>query len=141
MPCYCFIILLEANYEHANIFSSARFNWDYIFSVPKLTRQKQTMKYEIINGEIKITGFDVKPEGDLSMYATIGGVAVTSIGDHAFAGCGELTSVVIPDGMTSIGSLAFSQCHKLTSVTIPNSITSIGNYAFPNHTAVIREML
>ena len=141
MPCYCFITLWKANYEHANIFSGALFNWNYHFSVPELTRQKQTMKYEIINGEIKITGFDVKPEGDLSMYATIGGVAVTSIGDHAFAGCGELTSVVIPDGITTIGSLAFSQCHKLTSVTIPNSITSIGNYAFPNHTAVIREML
>ena len=58
------------------------------------------------------------------------GNAVTSIGNNAFFGCGDLTSVTIPGGVTSIGDGAFSGCSGLTSVTIPDSVTSIGNWAF-----------
>lgn len=39
---------------------------------------------------------------------------------------------VIPESVTSIGEYAFSGCVNLSSVTIPNSVTSIGNYAFSN---------
>lgn len=56
--------------------------------------------------------------------------SVTSIGDHTFAGCTNLTSVTIPDSVTSIGTFAFSNCSRLTSVTIPDSVTSIGDFAF-----------
>ena len=55
---------------------------------------------------------------------------VTSIGDAAFWGCTNLTSVVLPSGLRSIGESAFSACHGLTSITIPNTVTSIGNFAF-----------
>ena len=56
--------------------------------------------------------------------------SVTSIGNHAFSYCYDLTSVTIPNSVTSIGEWAFLLCHNLTSVSIPNSVTSIGNYAF-----------
>lgn len=36
--------------------------------------------------------------------------SVTSIGDNAFYGCYDLTSIDIPDGITSIGSNAFRDC-------------------------------
>lgn len=55
---------------------------------------------------------------------------VTSIGNHAFYKCQNLTSVTLPEGLTTIGHYAFNQCTNLTSVNIPNSVTSIGNFAF-----------
>ncbi|MDD6642794.1 MAG: leucine-rich repeat protein, partial [Firmicutes bacterium] len=54
---------------------------------------------------------------------------VTSIADSAFACCGFLTSVTIPETVTNIGCSAF-YFSSLTSVTIPERVTSIGDYAF-----------
>ncbi len=51
---------------------------------------------------------------------------VTSIGDGAFNGCGDLTSITIPSSVTSIGRNAFYLCTSLTSINIPSSVTSIG---------------
>ncbi len=55
---------------------------------------------------------------------------VTSIGDGAFNGCGDLTSITIPSSVTSIGRNAFYLCTSLTSINIPSSVTSIGGNAF-----------
>lgn len=55
---------------------------------------------------------------------------VTSIGDGAFNGCKNLTSVIIPDSVKNIGEWAFANCFNLTSITIPASVTQISNTAF-----------
>ena len=55
---------------------------------------------------------------------------VTAIGDDAFAGCEELTSVSIPDEVETIGSYAFAGCEGLTSITIPGGVKTIKSYAF-----------
>jgi hypothetical protein len=56
---------------------------------------------------------------------------VTEIGDCAFCGTGNLTSVSFSPGssLDSIEEDAF-YASSLTSITIPSSVTFIGNYAF-----------
>ena len=56
--------------------------------------------------------------------------SVTDIGNDAFRGCENLTSIIISDKVTSIGNSAFNSCTGLTAITIPNSVTDIGTYAF-----------
>ncbi|WP_207652013.1 leucine-rich repeat protein, partial [Clostridium beijerinckii] len=87
--------------------------------------------YELINNdtEYKITGY-TGTNTDVTIPSKINGKNVTSIGNRAFDGRNDLTSITIPEGVTSIGDFAFNYCSGLTSITIPNSVTSIGDYAF-----------
>jgi hypothetical protein len=55
--------------------------------------------------------------------------SVTTIGDSAFLGCKDLTSITIPSSVTTIGNSAFYDCNSLTSITIPSSVTNIGQTA------------
>lgn len=57
---------------------------------------------------------------------------LTTIGNNAFAGCRELTSVTVPSTVTTIGDFAFARCSNLESITIPESVTTIGPRAFFN---------
>ena len=58
------------------------------------------------------------------------GNSVTCIGNGAFNGCFDLTSVSIPDSVTNISSFAFWSCSSLVDVTIPDSVTFVGGGAF-----------
>ena len=55
--------------------------------------------------------------------------SVTTIGEYAFRGCSNLTSVTIPNGVATIKGWAFLGCESLTSLTIPKSVTTIGHQA------------
>ncbi len=81
----------------------------------------------VISGSSKYSGNVVIPE---SVTYNGNTYSVTSIGERAFYGCSDLTSITIPNSVTSIGGYAFRDCSGLTSITIPNSVTSIGNSAF-----------
>ena len=54
---------------------------------------------------------------------------VTSVGDYAFACCGGLTSIRLPNTVTEIGYDAFEDC-QFTSFIIPNSVKQIRASAF-----------
>ena len=58
--------------------------------------------------------------------------SVTSIGEYAFFGCSNLTTVTFGKNseLTTIGNYAFNDCSSLNLINIPNSVTSIGYYAF-----------
>lgn len=113
---------------------------DYSYTVNKDAETVTITKYNGTNTAVVIPG-------------TLGGKAVTMIGNRAFenrtsltsvtipdsvtaidsvafAGCTSLTSITIPDGVTEIADAAFNGCIRLTSVTIPNSVTVIGSDAF-----------
>ncbi len=57
---------------------------------------------------------------------------VTSIGNHAFVQCSNLTSVSLPNTLTAISFLAFGHCTSLPSLTIPSSVTSMAGMFIHN---------
>lgn len=58
--------------------------------------------------------------------------SMTVIGESAFSGCTELTSITIPEGITKIDSSAFYGCTGLTEVKLPASINEIEENPFSN---------
>lgn len=68
------------------------------------------------------------PPGKAGAYAVPD--SVSEIGDYAFYGCKNLTSVTIPDSVLGMGERAFHHCHGLTSVIIGSGVSRIGDYAF-----------
>ena len=62
--------------------------------------------------------------------------SVTDIGGSAFFACANLTSAIIPNSVTKIQLSTFAYCSSLTSVTIPNSVTKIQRSAFINCTSL-----
>ena len=100
----------------------------YIYYNLNTSNKTATVTYDT-TGRNKYSG-SVTISSTISYQSTT--YIVKNIGESAFSGCSNLTSVTIPNSVTSIDSEAFSECRNLTSVTIPNSVTSIGNNAFYN---------
>lgn len=84
---------------------------------------------------VTITGCDGKPTS-LFIPETIDGKTVTTIEEHAFEGCGELTEVTIPDSVTSLGQTSFRDCAGLTSLSMP--ATCLNDWFFSGCTSVSR---
>ncbi|MGN0518912.1 MAG: leucine-rich repeat domain-containing protein, partial [Acutalibacteraceae bacterium] len=61
---------------------------------------------------------------------------VEKIGDSAFIGCENLTSITIPNSVKNIGSEVFWYCTGLTDITIPGSVKSIGFQVFLSCTSL-----
>ena len=85
--------------------------------------RKPDMTYEI-------NGIGTNTETNLVIPSFIEGLAVTSIGQNAFASRYALASVTIPETVSSIENGAFSECAYLTKITSPVSVTRIGLHAF-----------
>ena len=78
--------------------------------------------------------YSTAPAGDIVIPANIeyGGSTykVRHIGEYAFYGCSDITSVTLPNRFDHIASYAFYGCSGLTSINLSNSIYGIGIYAF-----------
>ena len=64
--------------------------------------------------------------------ATIIPKGVMRIGDNAFSGSSNLTTITIPEGVTSIGDGTFWGCSRLTAIMLPKSIENISSLALAN---------
>ena len=56
--------------------------------------------------------------------------SIKTIGNNAFARCGNLKSVVIEEGVTEIGQCSFGGCPELKTVRLPDSLLKVGNAGF-----------
>lgn len=63
---------------------------------------------------------------------------VETIGEYAFEGCEQLTTLTIGENVTTIGEGAFINCTSLQSISMPLSVTTIGEKAFNNMPVGIR---
>lgn len=73
---------------------------------------------------------DIYTEGDITIPAEARTYQITRIGDHAFTGCNQLTSVTLPEGLQAIGYEAFNGCTYLETLYLPSTLLSADNYAF-----------
>jgi hypothetical protein len=55
---------------------------------------------------------------------------VRIIGDWAFDHCTGLTNIILSDSVIAIGEDAFYFCEELTKITIPKGVTNIGKHPF-----------
>lgn len=88
---------------------------------------------EVTYGDNKYTGNVIIPS--IVNYKSRD-LAVIAIGDLAFSGCNELTSITISNSVIKIGESAFDDCNSLTSIIIPNSVVSIAQGAFDSCTSL-----
>jgi len=79
--------------------------------------------------EITITGYTGK-NTVIKIPPKIQDLPVTIIGEKAFGGQPNITSVTLPDTVTVIQDKAFNGCYELNKVNIPEGVTYIGSYAF-----------
>ena len=70
------------------------------------------------------------PKGRLVVPSSIDGHRVSAVGLVAFAGCGDLETVVLPEGIEYIGEGSFLACSNLVDLTLPISLKEIREAAF-----------
>lgn len=58
------------------------------------------------------------------------GKDISKVGNNAFYGCKNLSSVELPEGLAVLGTGSFRECTSLENINIPASVTMIGVQAF-----------
>ena len=103
------------------------FAYDFIIDGIYYTYDSKNQSAIVSIGDTKYTGNIIIPE---SITYNTKKMKVRSIGDKAFYGCDQLTSVKILSKNIYIGKYAFYNCTNLTSVYGNNYVERVGEYAF-----------
>ena len=72
--------------------------------------------YTVADNEATLTGYDDASVENLMIPKALDGYAVAAIGDNAFAGCTDITSVSVPVSVTAIGENAFGEAKSLAFI-------------------------
>ena len=97
-------------------------------------------KITVNDGYAQIIYCDVSnPEisGDYKVPSEVAGYKVRQIGDRAFEGASNITSLTIPEGIESIGEYAFKRCSYFKTLYLPDTLKNIGKGAFENNLSLI----
>jgi len=70
------------------------------------------------------------PEKAIDVPSALDGHVVSSVSECAFADCGSLEQVTLPETVREIGECAFSNCVNLDRVVLPEGLSRIGSRAF-----------
>ena len=103
--------------------------FSYCENITEITVAKENPVYHSVENCLIETNSKTLRVGCMTSIVPSDG-SVTNIGDYAFYGCRNLTSLSLPENITSIGCYAFDACHGLTSFVIPDHVTNIGTSAF-----------
>ena len=94
-----------------------------IFSFSSLAANEKVYTYKELsyivleNDTVQIVKYDGKKKS-YTVPGKIDGMAVTVIGSHAFSGCPDLETLVIPGSVRDLKECAISYCPKLKTVTV-----------------------
>lgn len=88
------------------------------------------LEYEIVDGEVTITGCDKSISGDVVIPDTIEGYPVTCILQIVFLECDNITSITIPDSVTAMFEGVFSGCDNLRTVNLGKGLSRIEQFSF-----------
>ncbi|MCQ2612787.1 MAG: leucine-rich repeat domain-containing protein [Treponemataceae bacterium] len=95
--------------------------------------EKKTIPAGFFEGKTWLTKISLPHYSSDSPYISV-------IGDNAFSGCTNLTSITMIDGLTKIGKNAFSGCKNL-EITLPEGCAYLGAKAFENVKSVLASLV
>ena len=93
-----------------------------------VTLKKVVIPYTVT--EIKANAFNGNSTIEEIEIQNKNGKGVTKIGEYAFANCGNLKSIVIPDSVTEVGGDTFLNCYSLKDVKLSKNIKEISYQMF-----------
>src|SRR5665213_2611288 len=98
--------------------SARRRTWAVIFALVLLAAPAAEAQFSVAisGGEVTITRY-TGPRGAVAIPDTISNLPVTTIGEQAFYGNTNVTSVTMSNSVTSIQVDAFDYCSSLANIT------------------------
>ncbi len=120
-----------------NEVSSEEFGYGFFEDFPAVEAPSDELPAEagegcftIRNGEVTFLPEAWEGGTVLRVPETVAGQTVTALGPGCFAGCKDLTTIILPDTVRDIGPNAFDRCTALRGLLVPEGVKTIGSGAF-----------